>query len=75
MQVEIPPHEQRVIDEKKQLDERLTNLRKFFTTDTFKTLEVPDAQLLWEQDFHMSNLSDILAQRISRFEILKDTQK
>lgn len=59
--------QQRVRDEKAELDERTTKLLAFMDTDPYGKLEMHDQLLLREQLRHMQWLSDILGQRIARF--------
>lgn len=60
-------HQQRVIDEKAELDEKIEKLRKFTLTDIFKDLGSHDKILLSDQLYSMSQYSDILEERISLF--------
>lgn len=62
------PHQQRVVDEKAELDERRTKLFKFIqNSPIFKTLSESDRSLLVEQWEVMSHYSTILSARIERF--------
>lgn len=61
------PHQQRVIDEKAELDERLAKLHAFLKTGIFKSLPDEDQILLDRQATAMSILSGILKARIARF--------
>lgn len=63
----MQPHEQRVIDERKELDTRLGSLVNFLHTDTFANLPDIDRDLLMEQSTAMMNYSRILSKRISIF--------
>lgn len=61
-------HEERVIKEKRELDEKLVKLVQFITASlVFKTLDEYDRMLLREQRDHMMDYSDTLERRISRF--------
>jgi len=60
--------QQRVVDEKAELDEKLSKLQEFIEfSPSFSTLETRDARLLMQQEYIMRNYSDILAKRIERF--------
>lgn len=63
----MTPHQQRVVDEKNALDEKLIKLSAFVRTDTFTALEAEDKQLLRRQREVMLDYSDILGDRIARF--------
>ena len=63
----MQPHEQRVVDEKVELDTRLEKLRAFFTTPIFQELDYHDQWLLKLQENVMSDYSEILETRIARF--------
>lgn len=67
MRSEMLPHQQRVIDEKNELVERITKLKAFFTTEMFVNLGTEDKQLLQRQCIVMQDYAGILEQRISRF--------
>ena len=67
MRSEMLPHQQRVIDEKNELVERITKLKAFFTTEMFVNLGTEDKQLLQRQCIVMQGYAGILEQRISRF--------
>lgn len=61
------PHQQRVIDELKELKERRSKLLTFIQGEIFKTLEQGDKNLLSEQYEAMTWLDVILTKRIERF--------
>lgn len=64
----MPPYQQRVIDEKAELDKRLSALTEFINNNaTYRNLERTDQYLLSQQQMHMLALSRILFDRISRF--------
>jgi len=64
----MQPHEQRVVDEKKELDEKLTKLTSFISSSPiFSGLDPVDQDLLRDQRGTMNSYSEILAQRIARF--------
>ena len=67
---EIPmlPYQQRLIDEKTQLDERLGKLTAFFDTDPFPDLPQAEQDRMRRQATHMKRYSDILGERIEAWE-------
>lgn len=62
------PHQQRVIDEKAELDERLGKLTAFFDTDPFPDLPQAEQDRMRRQATHMKRYSDILGERIEAWE-------
>ena len=60
-------HQQRVIDEKNELVERIIKLKAFFSTELFVNLNSEDKQLLQRQCIVMQDYAGILEQRIFRF--------
>jgi hypothetical protein len=63
----VPPHQQRVIDEKSELDEKLLKLRSFLTSSFFQTLPDDERGRLELQEVHMSGYSEVLRDRIESF--------
>lgn len=63
----MQPHQQRVIDEKKDLDEKLTKLLNFVLTDTYDQLDREEKRRLGTQAHYMRMYSDVLGQRIAAF--------
>ncbi len=65
----LQPHQQRVVDEKAELDERLTKLRAFGSQigGIFDSLPTEEKQRLTEQEGHMAAYSDVLRRRIEAF--------
>jgi hypothetical protein len=61
------PHQQRVVQEKKELDEKVVALAKFFTTDTFHNLSANEQTMLHRQIIVMGKYSQILGDRIALF--------
>lgn len=62
------PHEQRVVDEKRDLDEKREKLRAFIEgRGKFEQLDTEDQILLRNQFGAMNVYSAVLAQRIARF--------
>lgn len=63
----MQPHQQRVVDEKNELGERLTKLLAFIGTDLYKSLPEEDKELLFFQSQIMEDYFEVLEQRIERF--------
>lgn len=63
----MQPHQQRVVDEKSELDEKLSKLSIFISGEIFKTLPNDEQERLTLQQFHMGQYSMILQQRIDNF--------
>lgn len=66
----MQPHEQRVVTEKQELDEKLGKLKVFCFdpgSPIFKNLAPEDRDLLEDQYTAMEQYSTILAKRIARF--------
>lgn len=61
------PHQQRVIDEKAELDERVAKLRTFLDTEICRSLDPLEQQRLGRQETAMARYSEILAERIDAF--------
>ena len=61
------PHEQRVVDEKTELDSKLEKLKAFLKTDIALGLPFDDRCLLVKQATVMTAYSGILGKRIERF--------
>lgn len=62
------PHEQRVIDEKAELDAKLGNLIPFLGSDTCHSLPFDERGRLHRQAEVMREYSSILGDRINHFE-------
>jgi len=63
----IPPHQQRVLDEKAELDDKLSKLSAFFSKATFEGLADDEQLRLRTQHVAMKTYSDILGERIAAF--------
>ena len=63
----MAPHQQRVIDEKAELDERLAKLKDFFLTDIFINIPMRERMRLERQATVMQHYSNILGERIAEF--------
>lgn len=67
--MELLPHQQRVIDEKKELDGRLTKLSAFISSENFHLI-VDDANeryRMHNQERFMLGYSRVLGERIAAF--------
>jgi hypothetical protein len=67
MTKEMQPHQQRVVDEKIALDEKLNKLKEFLVSNIFDGLTMQEQNLLQTQSGYMQSYSNILAERISLF--------
>ena len=66
--MEYQPHQQRVVDEKVELDERLSKLEAFILDNPiYKGLDEENRALMEKQREVMSKYSNILDKRISLF--------
>jgi hypothetical protein len=63
----MPDYQQRVIDEKTELDTRLEKLRTFCKTPVYDGLPSTEQIRLDLQSGYMGHYSDILAERIAAF--------
>ena len=64
---ELQPHQQRVVDEKGELDERLTKLIAFFDSSVFNGISANEQGRMKRQAEHMTNYSVVLGERIAAF--------
>lgn len=63
----MAPHQQRVVDEKTELDEKLQRLRDFFGGAIYPNLSEEERDRLNRQAGVMQQYSDILGERIAAF--------
>jgi len=64
----MEPHQQRVIDEKKELDERAKKLSDFIGfSPVFKSIAEDEQERMKVQNDLMWQLSEVLGQRIAAF--------
>ena len=63
----MQPHQQRVIDEKDQLGEKLEKLLAFLSTDIYKSLPQREQELLYFQSQVMEDYYEVLQERIELF--------
>lgn len=66
-QPNLQPHQQRVVEEKDELDTKLGKLRAFFDTQTFLSLPEDERRRLMRQSVVMTEYSTILGERITGF--------
>jgi hypothetical protein len=66
----LPPHQQRVIDEKRELDDKGAKLEAFFKTSIFAGLDSVEKDRLLQQSAVMATYSDILGERIAAFQVV-----
>lgn len=63
----MAPHQQRVIDEKTELDEKRTKLTAFYSTALFHGLPESEQSRLLRQGVAIRTYSEILGERIAEF--------
>jgi hypothetical protein len=63
----MQPHEERVVNEQKELSEKIVKLNAFIGGPIFKTLHGAEQSLLERQLVAMQQYSGILQQRIEMF--------
>lgn len=63
----ILPHQQRVIDEKTELDDKISRLKPFFTSAIFAGLPQPERERMCRQLPLMEQYSEVLGERIAAF--------
>jgi hypothetical protein len=63
----LPPHQQRVVDERDELDSKAAKLNSFFETPIFDGLDAAEQGRLRTQLVAMETYSDILRERIAAF--------
>ena len=64
---DIPPYQQRVVDEKAELDDKIEKLAKFVYGDTFTNVETDERVRLYRQLVVMKHYAKILGERIAAF--------
>lgn len=64
---QFAPHQQRVVDEKNDLDDKLSKLSAFFDNPIFGKLAVDEKQRLVRQEAAMDAYSKVLGERIAAF--------
>lgn len=63
----LQPHQQRVVEEKAELDKKIANLEDFFSDPIFNNLTKAEQVRLCKQLAYMIGYSGILAERIGAF--------
>ena len=63
----LQPHQQRVVDEKNELSERLSKLLSFFQGPIFQTLSEAERSRLRNQARFMDGYAAVLEERIAAF--------
>ena len=63
----MQPHQQRVVDEKTELDGKLEKLQAFMFTSIHDGLPEDEKTRLKEQSVHMASYSRVLGERIAAF--------
>ena len=63
----LPPHQQRVVAEKAELDDRRAKLNGFFESAIFAGLPKEEQSRLWRQSEVMEDYSEVLGKRIAAF--------
>lgn len=67
-EIKMQPHQQRVVDEKTELDKKATALSDFIgNSPIFETLDPAEQERLKEQNDVMWQYSEILGKRIAAF--------
>lgn len=63
----MQPHQERVVVEKRELDEKLGKLTQFINSDVYKAVDAAEQQRLFRQQTLMIELSAVLGARIEAF--------
>lgn len=63
----MEPYQQRIVEEKTELDAKMDKLTAFIDTPSFTGLPVMQQELLVEQLHHMGNYTAVLEKRIRLF--------
>ena len=63
----MKPYQQRVVDEKAGLDEKLKKLQQFIGSPAFVSLDREEIERLLKQETYMIGYSNILGERIAAF--------
>jgi hypothetical protein len=61
------PHQQRVVTEKQELDEKIEKLAAFRGGEIYGKLAIPERERLTRQYAHMKDYSNVLLERINAF--------
>ena len=71
MTQELQPHQQRVVEEETELNDRLNKLKAFIGTPLYLSLGLNEQVRLCEQLAHMKGYSEVLNRRVNAFYIPK----
>lgn len=71
----LQPHQQRVVDEKNELSEKLGKLLAFFQTPTFAGLSEAERSRLRNQARFMDGYAAVLEERIAAFNYAAEPQE
>jgi hypothetical protein len=63
----LQPHQQRVVNEKQELDKNLDKLTAFINSNNFTTVDQDERRRLVKQESIMREYSDVSAERIEAF--------
>lgn len=63
----LQPHQERVVAEKAELDDKIAKLEAFLRTDTYLKLDTDESIRLKDQHRFMIGYSNALARRIAAF--------
>ena len=63
----MQPFQQRVVDEKKALEDKLLKLKTFCENSTFSELDTDECNRLERQMFYMEGYVEVLDERITAF--------
>jgi len=63
----LQPHQQRVVTEREELEDKISKLTSFTDTAIFASLDENEQERLTRQLSHMNAYSDVLAERIENF--------
>ena len=63
----MAPHQQRVVDEARELNDKLDKLNAFFGNPVFASLNADEQERMKRQAAAMTDYSRVLAERISAF--------
>lgn len=70
MSRELLPHEQRVVQERDELREKLDKLTQFFNSETFRALSEVEKHFMFKQHTAMVEYCTALDLRIGLFELM-----
>lgn len=68
MNNDLAPHQQRVVVEKEELDDKIKKLLAFMDGEIFRKLPMDERERMRRQLQYMENYSDVLDERIDNFQ-------